>query len=440
MTDIFSRFMKACVGADLSTRSGGALVEERYWSLRQQVPIVYLLGLVNVAAMEIAVAGSVRLGANLPTFILLCGLVRVWQWFGPGKAGHPTQEMMIRRMRQTFWYACLVCIAVCARSLYLLKVGDPTSGMAVMLFGGLTGIGIAYGLTALPAAGLIPLVLIIGPISVAALDSSEPHFAGAAFGLVAVAILTMRLLGVHGRHFNLVVRSRSDIAREQELAEDARHEAVVAATTDFLTGMPNRRAFVSALDFAASEKPARFTVALLDLDRFKTVNDTFGHAVGDQLLQEVARRLLATLGNRGLVARLGGDEFGILLPAVRRAKDASAIGAQLLGALDGPITIEGREFVISGSCGMALSGKARRPEPVPPSRRRRSRALPSQRESGLRRGRLRALHGSPPAAPSADRARLAAARRAPEPPGRLPADLRSEDRPDYGERSARALD
>ena len=353
-TDIFSRLTKACV-AELSTRADGAVVEERYWSLRQQVPIVYLLGLVNVSAMEVAVRGRVFLGFNLPTFILLCGKVRLWHWFGPGTSGPPTHELMVRRMRQTFVYACLVCIGVCARSLYLLEVGDATSQMAVMLFAGLTGIGVAYGLTALPAAGLIPLILIIGPISVTAFASREPHFAGAAFGLVAVAILTMRLLGVHGRHFNRVVRSRSDIAREQELAEDARYEAVVAATTDFLTGMPNRRAFVAALDVATSGGAECFAVALLDLDRFKAVNDTFGHTVGDQLLQEVAKKLLSALGSRGMVARLGGDEFGILLPSVRRAKDASAVGAELLTAISGPVIIQGREFVISGSCGMAIS-------------------------------------------------------------------------------------
>ena len=78
-------------------------------------------------------------------------------------------EQMIRRMRQTVWVAGAVCLAVCVRSLYLLQVGDEKLQVAVMLFGGLTAIGVAYGLTALPAAGLIPLVLIIVPISAAAL-------------------------------------------------------------------------------------------------------------------------------------------------------------------------------------------------------------------------------------------------------------------------------
>lgn len=147
------------------------------------------------------------------------------------------------------------------------------------------------------------MLLIIGPISGAAAFSHRPQFAGAAFALVVVAALTMTLLGAHSRHFTSVVRSRSVIAREQELVEHARQEAVVTATTDFLTGLPNRRAFVAALDTAVTENRGPFAIPIFDLDRFKAVNDTFGHAIGYQLLQEVARRLLEAVNSKGIVAR-----------------------------------------------------------------------------------------------------------------------------------------
>src|SRR3954453_23017229 len=113
--------------------------------------------------MELATTGPFSFGLNPPTFIGGCGLLRIFQWFGSGKA--VTHRMIVRRMHQTVWFAALVCVAVCARCLLLLGSGDTASHMAVMLFGGLTAIGVAYGLTALPAAGLIPLILIIGPIS-----------------------------------------------------------------------------------------------------------------------------------------------------------------------------------------------------------------------------------------------------------------------------------
>ncbi len=352
---MFRALIQTYVGADLSTASGRAIVEERYWSLRRQVPIVYLLGLVNLSAMELAASGRLSVGVNLPTFIAACSLLRLWQWFRPGTPA--THQMMVSRMEQTLWFAAAVCLAVCARCLYLFQVGDPASHMAVMLFGGLTAIGVAFGLTALPAAGRIPLIMIIVPIAAAALLSRERQFAGAAFGLVVVAALTMRLLTAHSRHFTDVITSRSVIAHERQRVEEAHHDAVAAATTDFLTGLPNRRAFVAALDQAADEarNPRSFAVAILDLDRFKTVNDMFGHAAGDELLQEVAARLLRVLGTRGVVARLGGDEFGVLLPNVDRTRDLQSIGRMILRGVNGPVILHERHFVISACCGLALS-------------------------------------------------------------------------------------
>lgn len=362
---MLSRLIRQYFGADLTTRSGRAIVEERYWSLRRQTPIIYLLGLVNLSAMEIAATGTLSVGINVPTFIAACALIRMWQWYGSGRSKVPSHALMLKRLRQTVWFAAAICIAVCARSLYLLQVGDAASHMAVMLFGGLTAIGVAYGLTALPIAGWIPLILIIGPISAEALVQHDHRFAGAAFGLVVVAALTMRLLGAHSWHFTAVIRSRSIIAREQELVEQARQEALISATTDFLTGLPNRRAFVAALETATSELDGTSALAILDLDRFKAVNDTFGHAVGDELLKEVATRLIKAVGSRGVVARLGGDEFGVLLPDVKRAKEAQTIGAQILRLVNGPAIIQGREFAIAASCGMGMS---RRGEVTSPSR------------------------------------------------------------------------
>ena len=360
---MLTRLMHNYLGVDVTTASGRALIEERYWSLRRQVPIIYALGLVNLSAMEVAANRPLSIGLNLPTFILVCCLIRLRDWFGRDSGQLATYRTMVTRMGQTVIFAAAVCLAVCARCLYLLQVGDTASHMAVILFGGLTAIGVAYGLTALPAAGRIPLLLIIGPISVVAALSKERQFMGAAFGLVVVAVLTLRLLTSHSRHFTSVVRSRSLIAGEQQRAELAHQEAMVAATTDFLTGLPNRRAFVSALDAATRDRPGRFSLAIIDLDRFKMVNDTFGHVIGDRLLEEVARRLVKAVGKRGMVARLGGDEFGVLLHEIYRLNEVAAIGAEILEGVNGPAILQDREFIISASCGLGISRKARNQTP-----------------------------------------------------------------------------
>jgi diguanylate cyclase (GGDEF)-like protein len=354
---MFKKLIRRSVGVDLSSASGRAIVEERYASLRQQVPIVYLLGFVNLTGMELATSGTIAVGLNLPTFVGICAAIRLLQWYG--QSGKVTHEEMVRRLAQTVLFAALVCLAVCARCLHLLRTGDDASHMAVMLFGGLTAIGVSYGLTALPLAGRIPLLLIIVPLAAMAMLAGDAQFAWAAFGLVVVAALTMRLLSLHNRHLTDLIRSRSLIKHQHLLTECAHKEALVAATTDFLTNLPNRRAFVTAIESAIGDKDGEthFVLGLLDLNRFKAVNDTFGHETGDLLLQQVADRLVDEVGSEGLVARLGGDEFGILLTDASNAVSARSIGARILAAVNRPVTIADRAFEVSASCGMTIGSR-----------------------------------------------------------------------------------
>jgi diguanylate cyclase (GGDEF)-like protein len=114
----------------------------------------------------------------------------------------------------------------------------------------------------------------------------------------------------------------------------ALHDVHQQARTDDLTGLPNRRAFYEECDAAvAAARPGRpVTLALLDLDRFKDINDSLGHAAGDTLLVEIGRRLQAVTGRRDVLARLGGDEFAVLVPGVDEA-GAHDVAHGLRGAL-----------------------------------------------------------------------------------------------------------
>ena len=135
------------------------------------------------------------------------------------------------------------------------------------------------------------------------------------------------------------------------------HQVQLQALTDPLTGLTNRRAFMEELATAQAEVSLRGSVAgllFLDLDRFKSVNDTLGHAAGDELLLQVADRLGACLGPRDVLARLGGDEFTVLLPAPQGRSDVLDLSARILQAMEAPIELAGRSLRIRPSIGATL--------------------------------------------------------------------------------------
>ena len=139
--------------------------------------------------------------------------------------------------------------------------------------------------------------------------------------------------------------------------EEARTQANHRATHDALTGLPNRTLFfdrLSHLVARAGREVERFAVAYLDLDEFKPINDTFGHATGDQVLIQTGIRLHEGLRRSDTVARLGGDEFGVLLERVADRPMAESVVETLRRAVGQPIEIEERVVRIGFSAGIAL--------------------------------------------------------------------------------------
>ena len=124
---------------------------------------------------------------------------------------------------------------------------------------------------------------------------------------------------------------------------------------DGLTGLANRALFTDRVEHALARggRAAPPTVLFLDLDGFKRVNDSLGHAAGDELLRQVAGRLVATLRGGDTVARLGGDEFAVLLDPVTPEGAADEVAGRVLAALGVPITVAGREVRVGGSVGIA---------------------------------------------------------------------------------------
>jgi diguanylate cyclase (GGDEF)-like protein len=132
-------------------------------------------------------------------------------------------------------------------------------------------------------------------------------------------------------------------------------DALRLARTDDLTQLPNRRMFLETLDRELDDRDPRapMAVAIIDLDRFKEINDSFGHHVGDTLLQLVALRLTEAVGTAGVLARLGGDEFGLILPAAG-PETAREIAAGVLAALRRPFDLGQLDLHADASIGLAL--------------------------------------------------------------------------------------
>jgi diguanylate cyclase (GGDEF)-like protein len=189
-------------------------------------------------------------------------------------------------------------------------------------------------------APLVSEEKIVGSIMVADRQSNLTSFDGG----------DLKLFATLANHASVAFENGRLVERLRKEAEERRHEAL----HDSLTGLPNRTLFVeriAALGENASEREA--AVMLMDLDRFKEVNDTLGHHNGDLLLQEVAARLVDILRSCDTVARLGGDEFAILLPGAGSAEQVMTSAARIVDALEHPFQLEGLRVDIGASIGVA---------------------------------------------------------------------------------------
>jgi diguanylate cyclase (GGDEF)-like protein len=180
------------------------------------------------------------------------------------------------------------------------------------------------------------------------LDQKQALQNGLLGALLVSALLLIGLLEFQNR---LLSRTRAAV-------EKSRDEYAQLATHDILTGLPNRSALAKDLQSLVQSSAAtrtRFAAAVLDLDRFKPVNDVLGHAVGDSILKSVSERILRCLEPQDVASRVGGDEFVILMPNVRSAQAALAKMDAVLRTLDGPIDAGGHSLTIGASIGYALS-------------------------------------------------------------------------------------
>jgi diguanylate cyclase (GGDEF)-like protein len=180
----------------------------------------------------------------------------------------------------------------------------------------------------------------------------QNNWFAASIGVFALGLLVVTLAtAVYDAH--LQSRVRIQALRLEHANAELQHQA----THDALTGLPNRLLFIDRLgrEIAHAERDGHlFAVLVVDLDRFKVINDTLGHGPGDQLLIEIARRLSTSVRAADTVARTGGDEFLLLLTDIREASDAAVIANKIISELDKSHSISGTEVHTSASIGISV--------------------------------------------------------------------------------------
>jgi diguanylate cyclase (GGDEF)-like protein len=177
--------------------------------------------------------------------------------------------------------------------------------------------------------------------------------------LLLVLLLALPVMAVHRSAHASLENARLVGELERSLAQVKEHAARIEhdALHDGLTGMPNRVLFRDRVDQAlrhATRNGSRAAVFIMDLDRFKEVNDTLGHHNGDLLLQEIGKRLRETLRDSDTIARLGGDEFGVLLADLSETAGVVRLAERILAALEEPFSVEGLALDVKGSIGISL--------------------------------------------------------------------------------------
>ena len=218
----------------------------------------------------------------------------------------------------------------------LLYHTGPIGALAVFVYPFVTvGNGFRYGVPYLAGSGLM------GAIGLAVLITTAPGWM--AYGMIGAGVLLS--------HIVVTIYTGGLLRRlHQTQAELER-----MATCDVLTGLPNRRFFLERLDVASAQKRTNIAVIYVDLDGFKAVNDSLGHQAGDELLVQVARRLLSATRGSDTVARLGGDEFTVVLDAPLSSDAARIVAARIIAAIEKIEFVAGQPVLVSASVGLSFA-------------------------------------------------------------------------------------
>ena len=329
----------------------------QYANLKRQVPLLYLLLIIIALASLYLMADSAPMAivGGVSGLFVLIGTIRMvwWQWFlpDPSEIGVEEAKTLLRR---TTLAVLPICLSYLGYAFMLDAFGDPEqrAGVAICLV--MTAIGCIFCLMHLPQAALLVNLTTMVPYAIyQAVIGNETFLLIALIAGLVTTLMVRVSLNAH-ETFTELITSRAELAMRRREAEGLARDNASLAMTDALTGLPNRRLFLTELKDRverSAENECGFVVGILDLDRFKPVNDMHGHAAGDQLLVAVGKRLQSLRSDTVLVARLGGDEFGLLIDD--REQAAREIGEYVIELVNRPFSIDDHRLSVGCSIGFA---------------------------------------------------------------------------------------
>jgi diguanylate cyclase (GGDEF)-like protein len=336
----------------LTSEQAHAVLLEQFRTLRRMIPLMYAMMLADSLFLSFAAYGTVedRWSIGMPAVLVVLSAIRVIFWLRRRETS-PDPKNIRRYLRGTTAVAAVLSLGFGAWGLFLYVEGDLVRRACIALYVFVGAISCCYCLQSLPRAGWLVLSCGAAPVVVCLLTSGDWFLGGLGVNMIAMTFVILRMLRASYASFVEVVVSRSDMAAEQRRAQGAEQRAHQLAYHDPLSGLPNRRALLETLEERVTRQTA-FGLLVIDLDRFKSVNDVHGHPAGDQLLRDVATRLNALVQGQGHGFRLGGDEFALVVDG--DGSKARRLARAVVQAMAAPFATEARVHHIGASVGISL--------------------------------------------------------------------------------------
>ncbi|MGP0011613.1 putative bifunctional diguanylate cyclase/phosphodiesterase [Pseudomonas sp.] len=299
------------------------LLRAQYVALSRQLPLMYLVLLLNMWALAITHLTTAPLWLTfvIPLAMTVVCVARAWMWLrSTGRL--PADAQILASLRRTNQLVPFIAGAFTSWSLALYPYGDAYSQSQIAFFMGITVIVCIFCMMHLRPAALTATLVVNVAFVVFFASTHNPAFIATAVNVLLVSLAMLIILQHHYHDFTRLVNVQAQ-------TEQLSNENLRLANQDSLTGLPNRRQFFSTLEstmYRAIAEEKRLAVGILDLDGFKPVNDLYGHSVGDKILVMVGQRLRQLVDATVHVARLGGDEFALVLEGDLSDEDLQAFG------------------------------------------------------------------------------------------------------------------